>query len=68
MLIKTKKKIKHTEEYLHKKMCYAIMAWIEAKGGSALVMGGIKIRQRPPLKFNHTFEIDFTGKAPKSNV
>lgn len=39
--------------------------YIESIGGRAVVVGGIRIAQRPPLKFNYTLEIDFTGHAPQ---
>ena len=45
------------------KMVDEIVKYIEFYDGKALVMGGIRIRQKG-LKYNFTFEIDFTGKAP----
>ena len=41
--------------------------YIEKMGGRAVVVGGIRVRERPPLKYNFTLEIDFTGKPPAKN-
>lgn len=46
-------------------MVKEIAKYIECHGGKAVAIGGITIRSRPPLKYNYTFEIDFTGKPPK---
>ena len=46
-------------------MCKEICKYIEFKDGKCLVIGGIRIRHRPPLKYNFTLEIDFNGRPPK---
>jgi hypothetical protein len=39
--------------------------YIESIGGKVIVIGGTRIRQRD-LKYNFTFEVDFTGNFPIS--
>lgn len=46
-------------------MMREVAKYIETHGGKALVMGGISVEKRPPLKHNYTLRIDFTGKPPK---
>ena len=40
-----------------------VATYIEENGGKAVVVGGIRVRQRE-LKHNFTLEIDFTGTPP----
>lgn len=46
-------------------MVKEIAKYIEFHGGKAVVLGGISVSQRPPLKYNFTLHIDITGKPPK---
>lgn len=46
-------------------MCVEIAKYIKTHGGSVSVIGGIRISKRTQLKYNYTFEIDFTGTPPE---
>lgn len=44
----------------------AVCAYVESKGGTALVVGGIQVIQWPTdAKFNYTLGIKVTGKVPE---
>ncbi len=47
----------------------AIAKYIKSIGGSALVVGGVKIGQEfGALKYNYYIQIGITGKPPKSKI
>lgn len=52
---------KLTKKDNHEEMCQEIIEYLETKGWKPFAIGGIRIKQGS-LKYNFTFEIDFTGK------
>lgn len=51
-------------------MAKAIIKYVEAMGGTALVVGGVSIGQEPgALKYNYFIQVNITGKKPtKKNL
>lgn len=46
-------------------MMKEVAKYIKSHGGNVVVIGGISVSQRPPLKHNFTLHIDFSGAPPK---
>lgn len=46
-------------------LCREVAKYIQFHGGKAVVIGGIRVSYRGPLRHHFKFEVDFTGKAPK---
>ena len=42
----------------------AVRAYIENRGGSVVVIGGIALVQESPLKYNYGLMVRVTGKKP----
>lgn len=59
-----KKKTKASTQKEFDAMARAVARYIKAMGGHAVVIGGVGVQERPPLKMNYTLHIDFTGKPP----
>ena len=43
----------------------AVQDYIEKRGGSVLIIGGIALVQESPLKYNYGLMLRVTGKKPK---
>ena len=42
-------------------MAHAVSSYLETKGWSVLVAGGVSIEGRPPREYHYRFVLDFTG-------
>ena len=59
-----KKKVKQDLFWV---MADAIIAYMKEQGWNIVVIGEQRIVRRPPLKYNFTLSIDFTGKQIKKD-
>lgn len=46
----------------------AVTRWIRANKGTAVVIGGIGIAERPPLPYNYDVIVSVTGKKPEKKT
>ena len=62
---KKEKKMIRTGDRITDNLYNAVRDYVEAKGGSVIVIGGIQIIQMPnDLKFNWGLNVRITGKKP----
>lgn len=60
-----KKEITQNKEF--RAMADSIAKYIEGRGGSAIVIGGVKVgKEFGALRYNYFIKIAITGKMPKS--